>query len=256
MHLREEKPMPQEQRVAIVTGSSRGIGRAVAVALAAAGCRVVVNYRTSHEAARETAAEVERRNPGGSLVVRADVSREEDVRTLVDETQRRFGRIDILVNNAGVSQPRGFLDMSPADWNAMMEGTLTSVFLCCRAVIPLMLPRGWGRVINIASTSGLTGGTSGAHYAAAKGGVIALTKALASEFAPRGITVNAVVPSKIRTDMLMEALGPGGEEQQVRKIPVGRLGRPEEIASLCVYLASDIAGYITGEAIVASGGYR
>ncbi len=248
--------MTAEQRVAIVTGSSRGIGRAVALGLAGAGCQVVVNYRASHEAARETADEVEKSVPGGSLVVKADVTREGDVRTLVEETQRCFGRIDILVNNAALSRPRGFLDMSLADWNTMIEGTLTSVFLCCRAVIPHMLPRRWGRIINIASTSGLTGGTSGAHYAAAKGGVIALTKALASEFAPRGITVNAVVPSKIRTDMLMKTLGEGGEEQLLRRIPVGRLGTPEEIASLCVYLASDLAGYITGEAIVASGGYR
>ncbi len=248
--------MPPEQRVAIVTGSSRGIGRAVALGLAQAGCRVVVNYRNSHEAARETAAEVERKNPDGSLVVQADMTREGDVRTLVEETLRHFGRIDILVSNAAISQPRGFLEVSLADWSAMIDGNLTSVFLCCRAVIPLMLPRGWGRIITIASTSGLTGGTSGAHYAAAKGGVIALTKALSSEFAPRGITANAVVPSKIRTDMLMESLGPTGEELLVKKIPVGRLGRPEEIASLCVYLASDLAGYITGEAIVASGGYR
>jgi NAD(P)-dependent dehydrogenase (short-subunit alcohol dehydrogenase family) len=119
-----------------------------------------------------------------------------------------------------------------------------------------MLQRGWGRIINISSTSGLTGGTSGAHYAAAKGGMIAMTKALASEFAPRGVTVNAIVPSKIDTEMLRSALGADEAESLVRRIPVGRLGTAEEIASLAVYLASDQAGYITGEAIVASGGYR
>jgi 3-oxoacyl-[acyl-carrier protein] reductase len=217
---------------------------------------VVVNCRSSVEAAREVAAEVEGRNPGGSLLVRADVGREADVRRLAEETLGRFGRIDILVNNAGVSQPVAFLAMSLADWSTMIEGSLTCVFLCCREVIPHMLRGAWGRIINIASTSGITGGTSGAHYAAAKGGVIALTKALSNEFAPRGITVNAVVPSKIETGMLRAAVGEGGVEPLVKKIPVGRLGKPEEIAGLCVYLASELAGYITGEAIVASGGYR
>jgi len=245
-----------ESRVAIVTGSSRGIGRAIALAIAGAGCRVVVNYRESREEARAVQREAEQRVSGSCLVAQADVTREAEVAAMIDKTLRHFGRIDILVNNAGISDPRGFLDMNAAQWSRMMEGNLTSAFLCCRAVLPHLLKREWGRIINISSTSGLTGGTSGAHYAAAKGGMIAMTKALASEFAPRGITVNAIVPSKIDTGMLRGALGAGGAEALVRRIPVGRLGTPEEIASLAVYLASEQAGYITGEAIVASGGYR
>lgn len=243
-------------RVALVTGSSRGIGRATALALAEAGHRVVVNYRRSRDAALQVAGEVEKRSAGGCLLVKADVTHEGEVAAMMDEIRGRFGRIDILVNNAGIAHPAGLLATSLADWNAMIEGNLTSAFLCCRAALPDMLGRGWGRIINISSTSGISGGTSGAHYAASKGGLIAFTRALASEFASRGITVNAIVPSKIETDMLRESLGPGGEEALVRKIPVGRLGRPEEIADLAVYLASEKAGYVTGETIVASGGYR
>ena len=245
-----------ESRVAMVTGSSRGIGRAIALALADVGCRVVVNYRVSQEAALAVQRQAEQKSPGSCLVSKADVTRETEVAAMIEETLRRFGRLDILVNNAGVSDLCGFLDLDLSRWNRMMETNLTSAFLCCRAVLPHLLERGWGRIINISSTSGLTGGTSGAHYAAAKGGMIAMTKALASEFAPRGVTVNAIVPSKIDTEMLRGALGAGGAESLVSRIPVGRLGTTEEIASLAVYLASEQAGYITGEAIVASGGYR
>ena len=245
-----------EGRIAIVTGSSRGIGRAIALAIVGAGCRVVVNYRESREAALAVQQEAQERVSGSCLVIKADVTREAEIEAMIDETLRHFGRLDILVNNAGISDPCGFLEVDLARWSRMMEANLTSAFLCCRAVLPHMVKQKWGRIINISSTSGLTGGTSGAHYAAAKGGMIAMTKALASEFAPKGITVNAVVPSKIDTGMLRSALGTGGTDALIRRIPVGRLGTAEEIAGLAVYLASEQAGYITGEAIVASGGYR
>jgi 3-oxoacyl-[acyl-carrier protein] reductase len=245
-----------ESRVAVVTGSSRGIGRAIALALVGAGCRVVVNYRESREAAFAVREAAEGKVAGSCLVVKADVTREAEVAAMMEETLRHFGRLDVLVNNAGISDPQGFLGMDLTRWTRMLETNLTSAFLCCRAVLPHMVKRMWGRVINISSTSGVTGGTSGAHYAAAKGGMISLTRALASEFAPNGITVNAIVPSKIDTGMLRGAVGPGGAESLISRIPVGRLGTPEEIAGLAVYLASEQAGYITGEAIVASGGYR
>ena len=249
--------MPQdESRVAIVTGSSRGIGRAIALALAAAGRRVVVNCRESRVAAEKVLAMVEELFPGGGLFVQADVSREEGAAALVAQTVRRFGRLDILVNNAGISDPRPFLDIGPAEWDRMLRANLTSAFHCSRAALPHMLAGRWGRIINISSTSGITGGTSGAHYASAKGGMIALTKALAAEVASMGVTVNSILPSKIETDMLREAVGEAGLEAVASKIPVGRLGKPEEIASLAVYLASEQSGYITGEAITASGGYR
>lgn len=245
-----------EGRVAIVTGSSRGIGRAIALCLAEEGCKVVVNSRASGTAARDVALEVEQRLLGGGLAIQADVTREAEVTAMVEETIRKYGRIDILVNNAGISQGRGFLDITLEDWRRMLETNLTGAFLCCKAVIPFMLHGGWGRIINIASTSGLTGGTSGAHYAAAKAGVIALTRSLSSEFAPRGITVNTIVPSKIETDMLWKSLDEKGKEELLKKIPVRRFGHPEEIGNIAVFLASDRAGYITGEMVVASGGYR
>ncbi len=245
-----------KNKVAIVTGSSRGIGRAIAIAFAKEGCKVVVNYCHSREHAVAVSGEIEKVNPKGSIVVQADVSVEDDVERMVNETIAAFGTLHILVNNASIAHRCAFLDMSLGEWERMIRNDLTSVFLCTRIAIPHILKNGWGRIINIASTSGITGGTSGAHYAAAKGGVIALTKALSSEFAPYGITVNAIVPSKIETDMLWESLDEKGREATLKKIPVGRFGRPEEIANLALFLASDDAGYITGETIVASGGYR
>lgn len=243
-------------KVAVVTGSSRGIGRAIVMKLAAAGCSVVINYRQSEEEAREAAAAIEAGRKGASLVVRADVSREDEVESLFQATEARFGRLDILVNNAAIAGRRPFLEIDPPAWRGMLENDLTSVYLCCRAALPRMLKTGWGRIVNIASTSGMTGGTSGVHYAAAKGGVIALTKALGREFASRGVTVNAVVPSKIETDQLWSSLGSEEEKKALlQKIPVKRFGTPEEIAGLVLYLVSESAGYITGETIVASGGY-
>ena len=175
---------------------------------------------------------------------------------MVTETINTFGKIDILVNNAGIAHHCNFLDLTLEEWNRIINVDLTGVFICSKVTLPIILKQGWGRIINIASTSGMTGGTSGAHYAAAKGGVIAFTKALSSECAKFGITVNAIVPSKIETDMFSNSIDEKGKEVLLKKIPVGRFGKPEEIASLALFLASDRAGYITGEAIVASGGYR
>jgi 3-oxoacyl-[acyl-carrier protein] reductase len=245
-----------ENKVAIVTGSSRGIGRAIALAFAQEGCKVVVNYCRSKEKAMEVSAEIVRINPNGSIVVQADVSAEVEVERMVDKTITAFGKLHILVNNAGVAHKSAFVDISLSEWEHIIQNNLTSVFLCTRIAIPHLLKNGWGRIINISSTSGITGGTSGAHYAAAKGGVIAFTKALSSEFAQHGITVNAIVPSKIETDILWGSLDEKGKETLLQKIPVRRFGQPEEIASLALFLASENAGYITGEAIVASGGYR
>jgi 3-oxoacyl-[acyl-carrier protein] reductase len=245
-----------EGKVAIVTGSSRGIGRAIAIAFAGEGCKVVVNYCRSKEKAMAVSKEIERNHPNGSIVVRADVSAEDEVERMVNKTIAAFGGLHILVNNVGVYHRCAFLDMSLSEWEHIIHDNLTSVFLCARSAIPHMLKSEWGRVINISSTSGITGGTSGAHYAAAKGGVVAFTKALSNEFSQHGITINAIVPSKIETDMLWESLDEKGRETLLGKIPVRRFGKPEEIASLALFLASDNAGYITGESIVASGGYR
>ena len=244
-----------KDRVAIVTGSSRGVGKAIAVSFGRAGCKVVINYKTSGDKARETAREIEK-SEGESMIVKADVTNEKEVNDMISETLNAFGRIDILVNNVGSYQRCGFLDMNMDDWEDSIKSNLTSAFLCTRAALPSILKQKNGRVINIASTSGITGGTSGVHYAAAKGGVIAFTRALSGEFAPRGVTVNAIVPSKIETDMLYDSLKGKDPSDLLKKIPVGRFGKPEDIASLALYLASDVSGYITGETITASGGYR
>jgi len=245
-----------DNKVAIVTGSSRGIGRAIAIAFAKEGCKVVVNYCHSKQNAMEVSEEIERINPNASIVIQADVSREDEVERMVDKTIAAFGKLHMLVNNVGVFHRCAFLDMSLSEWEQIIHNDLTSVFLCTRIAIPHILKNKWGRIINISSTSGITGGTSGAHYAAAKGGVIAFTKALSSEFSPYGITVNAIVPSKIETDMLWGSLNKKGKEKVLKRIPVRRFGKPEEIASLALFIASENAGYITGESIVASGGYR
>jgi 3-oxoacyl-[acyl-carrier protein] reductase len=246
-----------ENKVAIVTGSSKGIGRAIATAFAQEGCKVVINYLHSKESAIEVSEQIERINPGGSIVVQADVSVEDEVERLVRETISAFSKLHILVNNVGINPRCTFLDMTVREWEHTIRNDLTSVFLCTHFAVSHILKNEWGRIINISSTSGITGGTSGAHYAAAKGGVLALTKALSKEFSRYGITVNAIVPSKIETDMLWSSLGGEKEKEKLlEKIPVGRFGKPEEIASLAVFLASDNAGYITGESIVASGGYQ
>jgi 3-oxoacyl-[acyl-carrier protein] reductase len=202
------------------------------------------------------AQEIEQRIHGESLVVQADVSKPDDVDRMVTEAVDKFGKIDILVNNAGLAHPCNFLDVTLEEWNRVIDVNLTGAFICSQMTLPIILQQGWGRIINIASTSGMTGGTSGTPYAAAKGGVIAFTKALSSEFARSGITVNAIVPSKIETDMFYNATDEKEREALLQKIPVGRFGTPEEIAQLALFLASDAAGYITGETIVASGGYR
>ena len=199
-------------KVAIITGSSRGIGRAIALCFAGAGCNVVVNYHHSKDKALEVAQEIEERIRGGSLVVKADVSQKDEVERMVAETINTFGKIDILVNNAGIAHHCNFLDLTLEDWNRIINVDLTGVFICSKVTLPIILKQGWGRIINIASTSGMTGGTSGAHYAAAKGGVIAFTKALSSECAKFGITVNAIVPSKIETDMFSNSIDEKGKE--------------------------------------------
>jgi NAD(P)-dependent dehydrogenase (short-subunit alcohol dehydrogenase family) len=192
-----------------------------------------------------------------TYAVKGDVSVDAEVKRMFDAVRDTLGPIDILVNNAAVSDNRysNASDLSEEAWDRMCDVNLKGVFLCCRRAIPYMLERGWGRIINISSTSGITGGTSGVHYAASKGGVIALSKALSSELAPRGITVNVVAPSKIDTDMFRQANLGDKREKTIRKIPVGRLGRPEEIAEAVAYFAREDAGYTTGQVLVVSGGY-
>ena len=240
-------------KVAVVTGGSRGIGRAIALHLAAEGAPVVVNYVERADAAGAVIAEI-RQAGGNAVAVRADVAERQAVAALVERTVAEFGGLDILVNNAGISGGRHAVDeVTPEMWRRVMAVDLDGVYLCSRAVIPLMRKRGGGRIVNVAARVGLTGIAGFAPYAAAKGGVIAFTKSLAKELARDGITVNAVVPGATRTDFI-SFLTTEQREAAAKAIPAGRMAEPEDVARLVVFLASSQAGYITGEAIGVLGG--
>lgn len=238
--------------VAIITGSSRGIGRAVAVALAKAGADVVVNYAGRAEAAEETARLVTEQGRR-ALVIKADVSNAEQVKAMVDETIKEFGRLDILVNNAGITRDNLIMRMKDDEWDAVLNTNLKGAFNCSRAVVRPMLKAKGGRIINISSVVGINGNAGQVNYSAAKAGMIGLTKTLAGELGSRNITVNAVAPGFITTDMT-EGLSQEVKEQLTNRVPLGRLGAPEEIAELVTFLCSPAAGYITGQVIAVDGG--
>ncbi|MCT7982457.1 3-oxoacyl-[acyl-carrier-protein] reductase [Laspinema sp. A4] len=238
-------------RVAVVTGASRGIGRAIAVALAAEGAKIAVNYASNSTAADQLVAEITAAG-GEATAIPADISNVDSVDTLIKTVSDQWGRIDILVNNAGITRDTLLLRMKPEDWQAVIDTNLTGVFLCTRAVSKLMLKQKSGRIINIASVAGQMGNPGQANYSAAKAGVIGFTKTVAKELASRGITVNAVAPGFIATDMTKDLKG--GEEI-LKFIPLGRYGEPEEVAGLVRFLAADpAAAYITGQTINVDGG--
>lgn len=240
-----------QDKVAIVTGSSRGIGKACVLALAKEGASVVVNYARSSAAADEIVAQIEGEG-GSAIALQADVSQADQVDALIKGTMDKFGRIDVMVNNAGITRDTLLLRMKPADWQAVIDLNLTGVFLCTRAVSKIMLKQRSGRIINIASVSGLMGNPGQANYSAAKAGVIGFTKTVAKELAPRGVTANAVAPGFIATDMTGEL--PNADEI-LKYIPLGRFGQADEVAGLVRFLAADpAAAYITGQVMNVDGG--
>jgi 3-oxoacyl-[acyl-carrier protein] reductase len=240
-----------QDRVAIVTGASRGIGRAVALALAEQGAKVVVNYASSSMAADEAVKTISEMGED-AIALQADVSKSDQVDKLIEQTQEKFGRIDILVNNAGITRDTLLLRMKPEDWQAVIDLNLTGVFLCTRAVSKIMLKQRSGRIINIASVAGQMGNPGQANYSAAKAGVIGFTKTVAKELASRGVTVNAVAPGFIETDMTSNLTN---TEEILKFIPLGRYGKPEEIAGMVRFLAADAAAaYITGQVFNVDGG--
>jgi NAD(P)-dependent dehydrogenase (short-subunit alcohol dehydrogenase family) len=257
-------------KIAIVTGAGSGLGKATAQLFAQEGARVVVadiSQRRAEAVAAEINGKTRRKK---TIALRADVAKKEEVEALVAEVRKQLGPINVLVNNAGIAQIKNFLDISPEEWQRMLDVHMKGTFLCTQAVIPDMIAAKWGRIINTASVAGMEGGPQNAHYAAAKAAIIGFTRSLALEFARSGITVNAVAPGLIE-NILQAVQGqaegstvagniPSAKAEQVmqyflRRIPMRQLGRPIDIAYAHLYLASDEAAYVTGQVLSPNGGY-
>lgn len=240
------------KQTAIVTGGSRGIGRAVAVRLAKDGMNLVINYRGNSAAAEET--ELLCRELGAEvLLVQGDVSRAEDCEKLAAQAKEAFGRVDVLVNNAGITRDGLLARMTEEDFRAVLDVNLVGPWNMMKAVNRIMMKQRYGRIVNLSSVTGLMGNMGQTNYAAAKAGILGMTKSYAREVASRGITVNAVAPGFIDTDMT-EAMPEGAKDKIVTGIPMGRTGKPEDVAEAVAFLASEQAGYITGEVLRVDGG--
>jgi 3-oxoacyl-[acyl-carrier protein] reductase len=245
--------MSLQNQVAIVTGASRGIGRAVALDLARQGASVLVNYQRSTAAAEEVVAEI-RQIGGDALAHRADVSDEADVATIFEAALSRWGRLDILVSNAGVIADAPLMRLKPEQWHQVIETDLTSMFLCCRAALPAMRSRQYGRIITMGSLAGLAGNVGQTNYGAAKAGLVGFTRALAREVATEGITANVVAPGYIDTDMV-ESISPTLREWALNTIAMHRFGTADEVAAAVSFLASPRSSYITGHVLTLDGGW-
>jgi 3-oxoacyl-[acyl-carrier protein] reductase len=234
-------------KIALVTGASRGIGRAIAVALAEAGAEVVVNFRTRHNEAENVCAQIESLGRR-CLAIQADVSKAGEVSRLVETVERELGPVAILVNNAGITRLQPLDEITEQDWDDILTINLKSYFLVTQAVLPPMRAQGWGRIINLSSVAAQTGGVVGPHYAASKAGVLGLTHSYATLLAKEGITVNAIAPALVLTEMVTS-----NPKARPDLIPVGRFGTVEEVAEVAVILAGN--GYITGQTINVNGGW-
>ena len=239
-------------KAALVTGASRGIGRAIALCLAAEGARVAINYAGNVKAAEEVKAAIEAAG-GTAILCQADIADSAAVETMVADVVKEFGAIDILVNNAGITRDALLMRMKDEDFAKVLDTNLKGVFYCTKAVSKLMMKKRSGRIVNMASVVGLVGNAGQTNYAAAKAGVIGFSKSAAKELASRGITVNVVAPGFIGTDMTA-GLPESVKEKMLTDIPLGRMGEPEDVASAVLFLASDQASYITGQVVNVDGG--
>ena len=240
-------------RVALVTGGSRGIGRAIALTLAARGHVVGFSYATRVDQARAVADEI-RQNGGQALAVRLLAEDRASVAHAANEVRHAFGPIAVLVNNAAIAQEKPFLDIDDADWDRMFAVNLRGPFACAQEVLPDMLQQGWGRIINISSVGGQWGGVNQVHYACAKAGLNNFTRSLAKLYSDRGVLTNSVAPGLVATPMIANELETPAGKEKVRNIPVGRIASPDEVARVVAFLASDDAAYITGQTINVNGG--
>lgn len=239
-------------KIALVTGASRGIGRAVAIALAKEGAAVAINYAGNAKAAEEVKEIIEQMG-GRAITIQADISDEKAAADMVAQTLAELGGLDILVNNAGITRDNLFIRMKADEWNAVINTNLTGLFNCSQPAAKYMMKKRTGRIINMSSVSGIMGNMGQVNYSAAKAGVIGFTKSLARETAARGITVNAVAPGFIATDMTA-AMPEKAQEKVLTMIPMGKMGQPEDIANAVLFLASEKASYITGQVISVNGG--
>ena len=242
-------------KVALVTGGSRGLGRAICLGLAAEGVKVAVNYQSNTAKAEQVVEEIKNKYKTEAIAVQADVSKSEQVRQMFEQTEETLGPLDILVNNAGIWPTAYVKDMSEEQWDSTIDINMKGPFLTCRRAVQRWLETGrTGRIVNISSQAAFYGSTTGhAHYAASKAGLVTFTKSLAREVAAQGICVNAVSPGFMTTDMARDELRKN-KEQYLKRIPLGRIAEPEEVANMVVFLASERAGYITGATMDVNGG--
>jgi len=244
-----------EGHICLVTGSSRGIGAQIARTVAAAGARTVINYHSSQHQAMHLLEELTEQGYQ-VMAVQADVSQGREVEAMFAQIEDKWGSVDLLVNNAGISLKRLFTETSEEEWQQVMDINLKGAFLCCRRALPAMIRNRFGRIVNIASIWGLRGASCESVYAASKGGLIALSRSLAMEMGPSGITVNVIAPGPVETDMLLQELDNDERAMLSEEIPLGRLASPDDVASACLFLLSPTASYINGQVLGLDGGWK